>query len=184
MLPAWLVSLVTIAFANALVVLGLVVLWRAGLVSFGQALYYAIGAYAVALTGALARLHRRVRCWSLLGGVAAAGLVAFLVGFLLARYREIFFAMLSLAMSMILYGVLVKIRVAGLDRRLQRATPTFLGYRAARRTRSACALYLAGARRRCRRRRAGRASISARSPARSRRRSATTKSASSSSASR
>ena len=31
-------------------VLGLVVLWRAGLVSFGQALYYCAGAYAVALT--------------------------------------------------------------------------------------------------------------------------------------
>jgi ABC-type branched-subunit amino acid transport system permease subunit len=43
-LPAWLISIATIAFANALVVLGLVVLWRVGLVSFGQALYYAIGA--------------------------------------------------------------------------------------------------------------------------------------------
>src|SRR5262249_9130787 len=30
-LPAWIVSLATIAFANALVVLGLVILWRAGL---------------------------------------------------------------------------------------------------------------------------------------------------------
>ncbi len=48
-LPAWLVSLATVAFANALVVLGLVILWRAGLVPFGQALFYAIGAYAVAL---------------------------------------------------------------------------------------------------------------------------------------
>ena len=39
--------------------------------------------------------------------------VAFLVGFLLARYRDIFFAMLSLAMSMILYGVLVKTETLG-----------------------------------------------------------------------
>ena len=30
-------------------VLGLIVLWGAGLVSFGQTLYYAIGAYCVAL---------------------------------------------------------------------------------------------------------------------------------------
>ena len=37
-LPDWVASLATIAFANALVVLGLVVLWRVGLVSFGQAL--------------------------------------------------------------------------------------------------------------------------------------------------
>ena len=50
-LPPWLVSLATIAFANALVVLGLVILWRTGLVPFGQALFYAIGAYAVALLG-------------------------------------------------------------------------------------------------------------------------------------
>ena len=50
-LPDWIISLATIAFANGLVVLGLIVLWRAGLVSFGQALYYCIGAYAVALTG-------------------------------------------------------------------------------------------------------------------------------------
>ena len=50
-LPDWMISLATIAFANGLVVLGLIVLWRAGLVSFGQALYYCIGAYAVALVG-------------------------------------------------------------------------------------------------------------------------------------
>jgi branched-chain amino acid transport system permease protein len=48
-MPPWLVSLATIAFANALVVLGLVILWRTGLVPFGQALFYAIGAYAVFL---------------------------------------------------------------------------------------------------------------------------------------
>src|SRR3981189_2538784 len=51
MLPNWIISLATIAFANGLVLLGLIVLWRAGLVSFGQALYYCIGAYAVALVG-------------------------------------------------------------------------------------------------------------------------------------
>src|SRR5262247_122949 len=97
-MPAWIVSLATIAFDNALVVLGLVILWRAGLVPFGQALYYAAGAYAVALLGR----YTGVRDVFLLILVAAfiAGVVAWLVGFLLARYREIFFAMLSLAMSM------------------------------------------------------------------------------------
>ena len=63
MLPDWIVSLATIAFANGLVVLGLIVLWRAGLVSFGQALYYCIGAYAVALIGALDRRDRCLRYW-------------------------------------------------------------------------------------------------------------------------
>src|SRR5258708_20021808 len=47
-LPAWLVSLATIAFANALVVLGLVILWRARLVPLWEALFYATRAYAVA----------------------------------------------------------------------------------------------------------------------------------------
>jgi branched-chain amino acid transport system permease protein len=43
----------------------------------------------------------------LLGGLAAA-VIAAVLGLLLARYRSIFFAMLSLAFSMILYGLLVK----------------------------------------------------------------------------
>jgi ABC-type branched-subunit amino acid transport system permease subunit len=126
LLPDWVVSLASIAFANALVVLGLVVLWRAGLVSFGQALYYGIGAYAVALT---ARWTGFADAFALvlIGGVAA-GLVAVLIGFLLARYREIFFAMLSLALSMILYGVLVKTESLGSTDGFSVTTPTFLGY--------------------------------------------------------
>jgi branched-chain amino acid transport system permease protein len=44
--PQWLVFLLTLALAKGLVVLGLVVLMRTGLVSFGQGLYYGLGAYA------------------------------------------------------------------------------------------------------------------------------------------
>jgi branched-chain amino acid transport system permease protein len=47
-----------------------------------------------------------------LGGAAAAAL-AFILGFLLARYRGIFFGLLSLALSMILYGLLVKSEALG-----------------------------------------------------------------------
>lgn len=125
-LPDWVVSLATIAFANALVVLGLVVLWRAGLVSFGQALYYCIGAYVVALIGRWTGFSDAFAL-VLLGGVGA-GLVAALVGALLARYREIFFAMLSLALSMILYGVLVKTESLGSTDGFSVTTPTFLGF--------------------------------------------------------
>jgi branched-chain amino acid transport system permease protein len=126
LLPSWAVSLVTIAFANALVVLGLVVLWRVGLVSFGQALYYCIGAYMVALITRWTGFNDAI-VLVLLGGLGA-GLVAALVGALLARYREIFFAMLSLALSMILYGVLVKTESLGSTDGISVATPTFLGY--------------------------------------------------------
>ena len=125
-LPDWIISLATIAFANGLVVLGLIVLWRAGLVSFGQALYYCIGAYAVALVGRATGVTDALLLM-LIGGVSA-GLVAFVVGFLLARYREIFFAMLSLALSMILYGVLVKAESLGSTDGFSVAAPTFFGY--------------------------------------------------------
>jgi branched-chain amino acid transport system permease protein len=126
MLPAWLVSLATLAFANALVVLGLIILWRAGLVPFGQALYYAVGAYTVALIGRYSQIS------DVLAMIAAAallsGLTAFLTGFLLARYREIFFAMLSLAMSMILYGVLVKTETLGSTDGFHVESPSYFGH--------------------------------------------------------
>src|ERR1700748_1976122 len=93
-LPGWVISLITIALANGLVVLGLIIMWRAGLVSFGQGLYYCTGAYAVALIGRWTGISDALAL-VLIGGASAA-LVSFVVGFLLARYREIFFAMLSL----------------------------------------------------------------------------------------
>src|SRR5665213_2377506 len=126
LMPDWVVSLSTIAFANALVVLGLVVLWRAGLVSFGQALYYCIGAYAVALVAQWTGVTDAF-VLVLIGG-ASAGLASLVVGFLLARYREIFFAMLSLALSMILYGVLVKTESLGSTDGFSVVVPTFFGY--------------------------------------------------------
>lgn len=126
-LPQWMASLATIAFANGLAVLGLIVLWRAGLVSFGQALYSCIGAYTVALTARWSGLNDAILLTVLAG--LAAGLVAFLVGFLLARYREIFFAMLSLALSMILYGVLVKTESLGSTDGFSVETLSFLSFR-------------------------------------------------------
>jgi branched-chain amino acid transport system permease protein len=50
-----------------------------------------------------------------------------MIGFLLARYREIFFAMLSLAISMILYGVLVKTESLGSTDGFGVSPPTFAG---------------------------------------------------------
>lgn len=110
-MPAWLVSLSTIALGNGLVVLGLIVMWRAGLVSFGQALYFAMGAYSVALMLRLTPVTDAIVLVFI--AMVLGGLTAFVIGFLLARYREIFFAMLSLALSMILYGLLVKSAALG-----------------------------------------------------------------------
>ncbi len=110
-LPQWAMFIVTIAFAKGLVALGLMLLLRAGLVSFGQALYSCLGAYAA---GALGRFLGIGDVFvQMLAGAAAAGLSAFVLGFLLAKYRGIFFGLLSLALSMILYGLLVKNEALG-----------------------------------------------------------------------
>lgn len=110
-LPQWAMFIVTIAFAKGLVALGLMLLLRAGLVSFGQALYYCLGAYAA---GALGRFVGIGDIFlQMLAGAAASGLAAFVLGFLLAKYRGIFFGLLSLALSMILYGLLVKSEALG-----------------------------------------------------------------------
>jgi ABC-type branched-subunit amino acid transport system permease subunit len=111
LLPQWAMFIVTIAFANGLVALGLMLLLRAGLVSFGQALYFCLGAYTAGALGRFLGLSDVV-VYMLSGGAVAAA-VAFVLGFLLARYRGIFFGLLSLALSMILYGLLVKSEALG-----------------------------------------------------------------------
>jgi len=87
------------------------ILLRAGLISFGQALYYCLGAYAA---GALGRFLGIADIFvQMAAGALAAGIAAFILGFLLAKYRGIFFGLLSLALSMILYGLLVKNEALG-----------------------------------------------------------------------
>ena len=46
MMPKWLTFLLTIAAANGLVSLGIVLLMRSGVVSFGQGMVFAAGGYA------------------------------------------------------------------------------------------------------------------------------------------
>jgi branched-chain amino acid transport system permease protein len=123
--PQWLVFMAMVVLAKGIVVLGLLVLMRTGLVSFGQGLYFGIGAYAAALLSH--HWHVADAAAMLLAGAAAAGLVAALLGLLLARYREIFFAMLSLAFSMILYGLLVKSAALGSTDGFNLHARTFLG---------------------------------------------------------
>lgn len=111
LLPVWATFLFTISLAKGLVALGLLLLMRTGLVSFGQGLYFAAGAYAAGISAVRWGIHDALAL-VLLGAVAAAAIAA-IVGLLLARYRTIFFAMLSLAFSMILYGLLVKSAALG-----------------------------------------------------------------------
>jgi ABC-type branched-subunit amino acid transport system permease subunit len=109
--PKWLQFLVTMALSHGLAVLGVVVLTRGGGATFGQGMFFAIGAYVAALlpqklgiTDAIVRVVL---------GTLVAGLVAGVCAPLLARYRGIFFAMLTLALSMVLFGLLSKSSALG-----------------------------------------------------------------------
>jgi ABC-type branched-subunit amino acid transport system permease subunit len=121
--PSWLQYLMTFATARGLVVLSLLLLMRAGLVSFGHGLYYCLSAYAVGLAANVWGVREILLLLPL--GVVASAIVAAVLGLLLARYREIFFAMLSMAFSMILYGILVRSQALGSTDGFGVPTPTF-----------------------------------------------------------
>jgi ABC-type branched-subunit amino acid transport system permease subunit len=127
--PNWVVFLTTMAFAKGIVALGLVLLMRGGLVSFGQGLFYCAGAYAAGLAMRWTGLDDALLL------VALGGAVALLLGLaiapLLAGYRSIFFATLTLALSMIAYGVLNKTYSLGGSDGINLRAPSFLFQRAA-----------------------------------------------------
>ncbi|MER2537803.1 MAG: branched-chain amino acid ABC transporter permease [Azonexus sp.] len=125
-IPAWMSFLLTLAFAKALVVLGVVIQMRAGLVSFGQALFFCIGGYGVGLAAQYLGIGDAFALLAI--GSIAGVLLALACGWLLTRYREIFYAMLTLALSMILYGVLVKSSALGSTDGFNVAPPSFLGW--------------------------------------------------------
>ena len=123
--PSWIVNQMLFASARAIAVIGLMVLWRTRLVSFGHALYFGLGAYTVALVG---RSTGITDAFVLIGAAAALStLLGFVIGFIIRRYRDIFFAMLNLAFSMILYGILVKTEALGSTDGFTIAAPTFAG---------------------------------------------------------
>lgn len=124
--PKWLSFAIIVSIAKALVVIGLIILMRAGLVSFGQGLYFCIGGYAA---GAASQFWGITDALVLLAlGMLASALVAALLGLLLARYREIFFAMFTLAFSMILYGLLAKTQALGSTDGFNVSVPSLVGF--------------------------------------------------------
>jgi len=119
-LAPWLKFVLTLALAKGIAVLGILLLLRAGQVSFGHAMFMALGAYTVAfLAPEVPEVLLLLPLAALFG--TALGLV---VGLFVVRYRDIFFGMLNLALSMVMYSLLEKlyaitkgtdgIRVAGL----------------------------------------------------------------------
>lgn len=125
-LPKWIVNYVHVSMGTGLVALGVMIQMRAGLVSFGQGLYFCIGGYAAGMIAKFFGITDFIIL--LVGGIIAALVVSFVLGFLLRRYREIFFAMLSLAVSMILFGLLSSIEELGSTDGFNLPTPSYFGW--------------------------------------------------------
>ena len=124
-MPKWLTFLITMAAANGMVSLGIVMLMRSGVVPFGQGMVFAIGGYTAAL--AFNELGITDALLLALAGGIAGTLVAAPFAPLLARYRGIFFAMLTLALSMVVYGLLTKTTPLGGSDGFNMGRPTVLG---------------------------------------------------------
>lgn len=122
----WSKTPIIVALSFGVAALGVGVMVRAGQVSFGHALYAMIGGYAVAM---LARSFPGLDGVVLvLGGVFASTLVGAVVGLFVVRYRGIFFGMLNLAISMVLFSVAGKMyQFTGGTDGLRVARPTMLG---------------------------------------------------------
>ncbi len=126
LMPDWLRFFLQVSLAAGLAALGVMVQMRAGLVSFGQGLYFCLGGYAAGMTGHFLGVSDAF-AFLALGAAVSVG-VACVLGLLMSRYREIFFAMLSLAFSMILYGVLVKAEALGSTDGFNLPRTTFFGF--------------------------------------------------------
>jgi ABC-type branched-subunit amino acid transport system permease subunit len=138
--PNWLVLVATLAFSKGLVALGIVVLMRGGLVSFGQGTFYCAGAYAAGLAMRSFGIGDAALLVAL--GAIAGLILGVIIAPLLAGYRGIFFATLTLALSMIVYGILNKTYSLGGSDGLNLHAPSFFGYRPARSQDAGYALFL------------------------------------------
>jgi len=100
-------TLVVLILAKGIVVLGIIILLQAGQVSFGHAMFFAVGAYTAGFWGRY--LGGGDLLAYLVAGTVLATLSGLLVGLFVVRYREIFFGMLNLAFSMVLWSLLEKL---------------------------------------------------------------------------
>ena len=128
-MPRWLTFLLTMSFANGIVALGIMLLMRSGVVSFGQGLVFATGGYTAALGFGMLGINDGLLLT--LGGGLVAALFAAPFAWLISRYRGIFFAMLTLALSMVLYGLLIKTTAFGGSDGLNIGRVSYLGVRPA-----------------------------------------------------
>ncbi|WP_440996811.1 branched-chain amino acid ABC transporter permease [Arhodomonas sp. SL1] len=126
LIAPWSKTFLVLALAKGLAVLGIVVLLRAGQVSFGHALFFAASAYVAAF--AARALSGGELITLLVIGAFGSGVLGLLVGLFVVRYRYIFFGMLNLAFSMVFYAILEKFyHYTGGSDGLTLPRPTILG---------------------------------------------------------
>jgi len=111
----------------AIAVLGFnLLLGYTGLLSFGHSAYFGVGAYAVAFM--VKYLHTQSMELFLLGAIVASVLVTTLFGYVCVRYTRIFFSILTLALSQVLWSLAFKFFwVTGGTDGLRVPTPKLLG---------------------------------------------------------
>ncbi len=126
-LPTWLVNYVQVSMGMGLVALAVMIQMRAGLVSFGQGLYFCIGGYTAGMASKFWNISDIFVIFAI--AIVATLVVAGVLGFLLRRYREIFFAMLTLAVSMILFALLSSSHELGSTDGFNLPQASYLGWR-------------------------------------------------------
>jgi branched-chain amino acid transport system permease protein len=77
-----------------------------GLLSFGHSAYFGVGAYTVAFI--VRDLHVQSMELSILGGLASTLIVSALFGYVCVRHTRIFFGILTLALSQVLWSLAFK----------------------------------------------------------------------------
>jgi branched-chain amino acid transport system permease protein len=100
-------QLVTYGLIAAIAALGFnLLLGYTGLLSFGHSAYFGIGAYAVAFVAE--HLGRYPMEFYLLMAIPTVAIVSALFGFVCVRHTQIFFGILTLALSQVIYSLVLK----------------------------------------------------------------------------
>jgi branched-chain amino acid transport system permease protein len=124
--PPYQTVLLSYGLAFAIAALGFnLLLGYTGLLSFGHSAYFGVGAYAVAFVVKYLKIDSMEVL--LLAGILGSAFVAALFGLLCVRYTKIFFGILTLALSQVLWSLAFKFFwVTGGSDGLRVPTPTLL----------------------------------------------------------
>ncbi|WP_237173541.1 branched-chain amino acid ABC transporter permease [Paracandidimonas lactea] len=104
----WIAPYFYIFIATEILILGLfaasfnLVFGYTGMLSFGHAAFFGVGAYATAM---LLQSWQWPLLACLVASVAAGAVLALIIGFFSVRLNEVYFAMLTLAFGMMVFGV-------------------------------------------------------------------------------